>query len=293
VKNKKIKSTDIVRAQNGWLKSHGLGNDYIVFNSKTAGFKFTEEVVRKICNRNYGIGSDGLLVLVDSKKADFGLRIYNPDGSEAEKSGNGIRIFADYLYGMGFTDKKKFTIEVGGSLVRCDIRTVRGKNDVKSILVEMGKASFTPDSIPVKFKGEETLDMPIFIEGRELNFSAVSIGNPHAVFMMDYLDSIDIKKIGPIIENNPMFPNRTNVQFVQIIDRQNVMIEIWERGAGYTLASGSSSCGVVSVLNRKDMVDDKVNVHMPGGTLEVSIDKTRMIRLRGPVTRIASGILMI
>jgi diaminopimelate epimerase len=135
--------------------------------------------------------------------------------------------------------------------------------------------------------------IPIFIEGRELNFSAVSIGNPHAVFMMDDLDSINIKKIGPIVENNPIFPNRINVQFVQIIDRQNVMIEIWERGAGYTLASGSSSCGVVSVLNRKDMVDDKVNVHMPGGTLEVSIDKTRMIRLRGPVTRVTSGILMI
>jgi diaminopimelate epimerase len=292
-KIKKLKNTDIVRARNGWLKSHGLGNDYIVFNSKTAGFKFTDEVVQKICDRNYGIGSDGLLMFVDSKKADFGLRIYNPDGSEAEKSGNGIRIFADYLYGMGFTDKKKFSIEVSGSVVRCEIKTVRGKNDVKSILVEMGKASFDPDSIPIKFDGEETLDIPIFIEGRELIFSAVSIGNPHAVFMMDDLDSIDIKKIGTIIENNPMFPNRINVQFAQIIDRQNVMIEIWERGAGYTLASGSSSCGVVSVLNRKDMVDNKVNVHMPGGTLEVSIDKRRMIRLKGPVVRIASGVLMI
>jgi len=292
VKNKKIKSTDIVRAENGWLKSHGLGNDYIVFNSKTAGFKFTEEVIQKICNRNYGIGSDGLLIFVDSEKADFGLRIYNPDGSEAEKSGNGIRIFADYLYGMEFTDKKKFSIEVGGSLVKCEIQTVRGKNDVKSILVEMGKASFNPDSVPVKFDGEETLDIPIFVEGRELIFSAVSIGNPHAVFMVDDLDSIDIKKMGPLIEHDRMFPNRINVQFVQIIDRQNVMIEIWERGAGYTLASGSSSCGVVSVLNRKDMVDNEVNVHMPGGTLEVSIDKNNKIKLRGPVTRIACGILL-
>ena len=293
MKNKKIKNTDIVRAQNGWLKSHGLGNDYIVFNSKTAGFKFTEEVIQKICNRNYGIGSDGLLVFVDSKKADFGLRVYNPDGSEAEKSGNGIRIFADYLYGMNFTDKKKFSIEVGGFQVKCEIQTVRGKNDVKSVLVEMGKASFTPDSIPVKFNGEETLDMSIFIEGRELIFSAVSIGNPHAVFMVDNLDSIDIKKIGSLIENDPMFLNRINVQFAHIIDRKNVMIEIWERGAGYTLASGSSSCGVVSVLNRKDMVDNKVNVHMPGGTLEVSIDKEGMVRLRGPVTRIACGILLV
>lgn len=293
MRNKKMKSRDIVRAQNGWLKSHGLGNDYIVLSSKTAGFKFTKEVIRKICNRNYGIGADGILVSVDSGKADFGLRIYNPDGSEAEKSGNGIRIFADYLYGMEFTNKKKFSIEVGKSPVKCEVQTVRGKNDVKSILVEMGKASFTPDSIPVKFKGKEALDMPIFIEGRELSFSAVSIGNPHAVFMVDSLDSINIKKIGPLVENNSMFPNRTNVQFVQIIDRKNIMIEIWERGAGYTLASGSSSCGVVSVLNRKDMVDSKVNVHMPGGTLEVSIDKNSMIRLRGPVARIASGILLV
>ena len=293
VKNRKLENADIVRAQNGWLKSHGLGNDYIVFNSKTISFKFTEEVIRKICNRNYGIGSDGILVSVDSGKADFGLKIYNPDGSEAEKSGNGIRIFADYLYSMNFTDKKKFSIEVGGSLVKCKIYKKRGKDEVKSISVEMGKASFTPDSIPVKFNGEETLDMPIFVEGRELIFSAVSIGNPHAVFMVDNLDSIDIKKIGPLIENNSMFPNRINVQFVQIIDRQNVMIEIWERGAGYTLASGSSSCGAVSVLNRKDLVENNVNVHMPGGTLEVSIDKYHKIKLRGPVARIACGVLLI
>jgi len=112
-----MKNTDIVRAQNGWLKSHGLGNDYIVLNSKTIGFKLTKDMIKRICDRNYGIGSDGLLVFTDSSKADFGLRIYNPDGSEAEKSGNGIRIFADYLYGMEFTDKKKFTIELAGSLV--------------------------------------------------------------------------------------------------------------------------------------------------------------------------------
>ncbi len=293
MKNKKFKNADIVRAQNGWLKSHGLGNDYIVFNSKNISFKFTEEMIRKICNRNYGIGSDGILVSVDSGKADFGLKIFNPDGSEAEKSGNGIRIFADYLYSMNFTDKKKFSIEVGGALVKCEIYKKRGKNEVKSISVEMGKALFTPDSIPVKFNGEETLDMSIFVEGRELIFSAVSIGNPHAVFKVDNLDSIDIKKIGPLVENNSMFPNRINVQFVQIIDRKNIMIEIWERGAGYTLASGSSSCGVVSVLRRKDLVDNNVNVHMPGGTLEVSIDKNNKIRLKGPVARVACGILLI
>lgn len=293
MKNKKFKNADIVRAQNGWLKSHGLGNDYIVFNSKNISFKFTEEMIRKICNRNYGIGSDGILVSVDSGKADFGLKIFNPDGSEAEKSGNGIRIFADYLYSMNFTDKKKFSIEVGGALVKCEIYKKRGKNEVKSISVEMGKALFTPDSIPVKFNGEETLDMSIFVEGRELIFSAVSIGNPHAVFKVDNLDSIDIKKIGPLVENNSMFPNRINVQFVQIIDRKNIMIEIWERGAGYTLASGSGSCGVVSVLRRKDLVDNNVNVHMPGGTLEVYIDKNNKIRLKGPVTRVACGILLI
>ena len=290
---KKIKDRDIVRAENGWLKSHGLGNDYIVFDSKAAGFKFTTEIIQKICDRNYGIGSDGVLVKTDSGKADFGLRIFNPDGSEAEKSGNGIRIFADYLYGMGFTGKKKFSIEVGGSLVKCQIQTVRGKNEVDNIIVEMGKASFSPDAIPVRFEGQETLDIPIFIEGRELIFSAVSVGNPHAVFMVDNLDNIDVNKIGPEVEGNQMFPNRINVQFVQVIDRKNIMVEIWERGAGYTQSSGSSACGVVSVLKRKDMVDSNVNVHMPGGTLEVSIDGSNNIKLKGPVTRIASGILLI
>lgn len=272
----------IVRVPNGWLKSHGLGNDYIVFDASNVGFDLNKEEIIRICNRNYGIGSDGILLKTELQIADFGLRIYNPDGSEAEKSGNGIRIFADYLYRMGYTQETVFEIEVGGEIVGCEI-----KGD--SIVVHIGKATFMPAQIPLNHHSEE---VALTLEGREYAFSAVSVGNPHAVCIVESLEPGEVKRLGPMVENHAVFPNRTNVQFVKIIDRNNVEIEIWERGAGYTLASGSSSCGVVAVLFKKGLVDDSVNVHMPGGMLHVHVDEGYRLRLEGPVTKVACGILL-
>ena len=282
---------DIVRQKNGWLKSHGLGNDYIVFDSANISFELGRENVVRICDVHYGIGSDGILLLTESKRADFGLVIYNPDGSTAEKSGNGLRIFADYLYGMGYTDKTQMSIEVGGQVVACSLKT-GADGDIEDITVDIGKATFVPAEVPVLKDKQEAIDLSLDLEGKRWVFSAVSLGNPHAVFVVDDLRSIDVIKTGAAVESHEMFPNRTNVQFAKVLDRNNVMIEIFERGAGYTLASGSSSCGVVAVLYKKGLVDGNVSVHMPGGTLKVEIDKDYNLRLSGPVERTACGVLL-
>ena len=277
-----MEAKSIVRMKNGWLKSHGLGNDYIVFDANNIGLDLNKDEIIRICNRNYGIGSDGILLKTQSQRADFGLRIYNPDGSEAEKSGNGIRIYADYLYNMGFTEKTVFTVEVGGEIVGCEMKS-------DSIAVNIGKATFVPAQIPLNHHSEE---VTLMLEGRAYVFTAVSVGNPHAVCIVENLEPDEVKRLGPMVENHAVFPNRTNVQFAKIIDRHNVAIEIWERGAGYTLASGSSSCGVVAVLFKKGLVDGSVSVHMPGGTLQVHVDDDFRLRLEGPVTEVACGILL-
>jgi diaminopimelate epimerase len=281
----------IVRLRNGWLKSHGLGNDYIVFDASNMTCVLDKETIVQTCDCHYGIGSDGILVWVHSKRADFGLEIYNPDGSQAEKSGNGLRIFVDYLYSMGFTDKTEFDIEVGGEIVGCAIAFDRN-GEIADIAVDIGKATFVPNEIPVVCDKHEALDIPLELDGETYLFSAVSVGNPHAVCIVDDLESIDVKKIGALVETHDIFPNRTNVQFVQVMDSGNVKIEIWERGAGYTLASGSSSCAVAAVLHKKGLVDSEVKLHMPGGTLYVSIGEDYALKLKGPVTRAACGVLL-
>jgi len=280
---------EIVRMQNGWLKSHGIGNDYIVFDSRNLDFEMDADAIIKICDVHYGIGSDGILSLVDSDKAEFGLRIFNPDGSEAEKSGNGLRIFADYLYSMNYTDKANFDIEVGGIVVTCDL-SFNESGSIKDITVDIGKATFVPSEVPVICDKAEALDIKLCLDGQDYLFCAVAVGNPHAVCIVDDLQSVDVRKLGALVETHTIFPNRTNVQFAQVIDRQNVKIEIWERGAGYTLASGSSSSGVAAVLHKKGLVERAVNVHMPGGTLYVSIGEDYALKLRGPVERVVCGV---
>ena len=234
---------EIIKQKDGWLKSHGLGNDYIVFNAANISFELSKENVVRICDEHFGIGSDGILLLTESKRADFGLTIYNPDGSTAEKSGNGLRIFADYLYSMGYTDKTKISIEVGGQLVWCSL-DIGNNGDVENITVDIGKATFVPAQIPVISDKREALDIKLRLDEEDWVFSAVSVGNPHSVFIVDDVYDIDVVRVGSMVECHEIFPNRINVQFVQVLDRNNAVIEIFERGAGYTLASG---CAVVAV----------------------------------------------
>lgn len=275
---------------NSFVKTHGLGNEYIVLDSEKISFELTEKAIQRICNVNFGIGSDGILLKVNSDKADFGLKIFNPDGSEAEKSGNGLRIFCKFIYDYKFTDKDVFTVETKGGLVTAKI--VEVVNDrAKMITVDMGKAIFESDKIPTNFKTKEAIGQKIQVLDKEYEVNCVSMGNPHCVVLKDELNVDEIKKYGKEIENHSMFPNRINVQFAKVISRNEVEVLIWERGAGFTLASGSSSCGVSSVLRKLNLIDSNVKIKMLGGELTIEIDEEFNLRMTGEVRQIAEGIL--
>jgi diaminopimelate epimerase len=276
--------------QNFFVKSHGLGNEYVVLNSEELNFQLSEDTIRLLCNVHYGIGSDGILLKVPCKKADFGLRIFNPDGSEAEKSGNGIRIFSKYLYDYGFAGKKEFTIETLGGVVRSQVLEEK-KGKAFMIKVDMGKATFKSDEIPVKWPKEECFGEILEIKDKKYLMHCVSVGNPHCIILVDQLKQDEIKEYGTFIENNALFPNRINVQFAKVLSRNEVEILIWERGAGYTLASGSSSSAVAAVMVKKGLTDKNVTIKMPGGSLKIEIDDNWNIRMTGEVREIASGTL--
>ena len=276
---------------NFFVKSHGLGNDYIVLDSEKIDFQLTEELIKNICDVHYGIGSDGILVKYSSNVADFKLRIFNPDGSEAEKSGNGLRIFCKFLYDYGYTNKDEFTVETKGGIVRAKIEEKTKFNKAKVITVDMGKATFKAKDIPVKTDKEEFISQKIMVEDREFEVNCVSVGNPHCVIIKDDLDEEEVKKYGPLIENHPIFPNRINVQFVKPVNKNEVQILIWERGAGFTYASGSSSCAVASVLVKKGLADREITVKMIGGDLKISIDENWNIKMTGEVKEICYGFI--
>jgi len=257
-----------------YVKSHGLGNDYIVIDPARVPFAITAEAVQLICDRHLGVGSDGILLVQPPRGADFGVRIYNPDGSDAEKSGNGIRIFAKYLREHGYTTKDSFSIDTAGGRVGVQLDMRGGR--VVEVTADMGAVTFDPlESIEV--------------DGRWLAVTSVSIGNPHCVVIVDDLTKIDPRALGPKIEGHHAFPAKTNVQFAEVLSRSHIAMEIWERGAGYTLASGTSSCVVAAAAHRKGLVDRDVTVTMPGGELEVTVGEDYAIRLRGPVEEVMVG----
>ena len=268
-------------------KYHALGNDYLVLNpADFPGWDAPSvEQIRVICHRNFGIGSDGILWgPIHSEGCDFGLRIYNPDGSEAEKSGNGLRIFSRYLSDSGATDKQQFSIETLGGNVAVELLP----HD-QLITVDMGRVSFNSQEIPVQGPSREVVNETLQIEDHEFTFCAATIGNPHCVILSDEVSARDAHRFGPAVESHAMFPAKTNVQFLKIMDRNNIQIEIWERGAGYTLASGSSSSAAAAVAHRLGLVDYDVAVHMPGGVIKIEIGTDYAIRMTGPVTPVATG----
>ena len=229
---------------NRFVKSHGLGNDYFVMDSADLSFELNPGITKLLCDRNYGVGSDGILLLVPSDRADFGLRILNPDGSEAEKSGNGLRIFAKYLYEHGHAHTETFRIDTLGGMVTAELEVKDGR--VPFVTVEMGEATFRSTLIPVSGDDREVIGEEIIVEGEIIKFTAVSVGNPHCVVFMDELDEGYIKLIGPLIENHEMFPNRINVQLAKPVSRDRVDILIWERGGGVYARLGQQllRCGL-------------------------------------------------
>ena len=274
-----------------FAKGHGLGNDYLVINGADLPGPLREAAIVKICDRNWGVGSDGILLLVPSARAEFGLRIFNPDGSEAEKSGNGLRIFAKYLWDHGHAKRPSFTVETPGGLVECDCHVHDGR--VNFVTVEMGRATFRPSDIPMDVAVAEAVAVPLALpEGSALTVTAVSVGNPHCVAFRQQLHEAEVRRLGPLIERHPAFPQRTNVQFAKVHGRDDLEIMIWERGAGWTLASGSSSCGAASAAVRNGLCDHgRVRVRMPGGELIVHVRPDWSLRLEGPVEEVCTGTL--
>jgi diaminopimelate epimerase len=270
-----------------FTKYHALGNDYLVMDPRNAGPLPSPAQIRRICHRNFGIGSDGILWgPLPSTHAPFALRIFNPDASEAEKSGNGIRIFSRYLYDCGLVTEAPFTLETAGGLV--EVRIQKGG---RSITVDMGRVTFDSTKIPVAGPAREVINDTLTVKDRTFTYCAASIGNPHCVVPLASVSPELAHTYGPAIETHPNFPRRTNVQFLQVLDRAHIRIEIWERGAGYTLASGSSSSAAAAVAHKLGLVDDKITVHMPGGEIGIEIGRDFAVRMTGGVTRVGEGTL--
>ena len=267
-----------------FYKYQALGNDYIVIEPQSDWFEPTPEQIRKICDRNYGVGSDGILYGPEWQNDQPFLRIFNPDGSEAEKSGNGLRIFAQHLFLKGHVDKRKFSIITNSGTSDVEILN----SDATRIKIDMGRPSFRPEDIPIN-DSESCLDKEIRTSAGILKISSLSVGNPHTVFFPEKWDEDLIRKIGPELENNAFFPNRTNVQMVKVLDRNTIEIRIWERGAGYTLASGSSSCAAAYVCYTLGRTDNTIDVVMPGGKISIQIDENDHVWKTGEVEKVFEG----
>ena len=268
-------------------KYHGLGNDYLVIDPRDAPDGLSADAIRLICDRHRGVGSDGILygpILSDGPPQ---VRIFNPDASEAEKSGNGLRIFAKYLHDKQYVTTPDFEIQTLGGTVAVQILDTAAN----LVRIDMGKATFISTEIPVAGDRRDIVDEPLEIDGVHYNITCLSIGNPHCVIPTDNLTEDHAKSLGPRIESHPLFPNRINMQLLAVTDRANIEIRIFERGVGYTLASGSSSCAAAAAAHRLGLVDSIINVKMPGGTLLIEIDDQHRIHMTGPVRGICQGTL--
>jgi len=277
--------------RNGFFKGHGLGNDYIAVDPAQLEFGLTPPNIRLICDRHRGLGSDGILALEPSSRADFGLRIFNPDGSEAEKSGNGLRIFSRYLHATGRTSAEGFTVETKGGIVSVRV-VLDAQGDVVSATVEMGQARFAPSELPCTLEAAELVDQPIQVGDRQLRFTGVSLGNPHCVLLRNPGETWtrdELLALGPALENHPIFPRRINVQLAVPTGAHELFILIWERGAGETQASGSSACAAASAAVRAGLVRSPVTVRAPGGALQIEVDPAFNVRMSGPVSEVAQG----
>ena len=276
---------------NQFVKSHALGNDYIVLDEAKLSRPLTPEAVRRICDIHYGIGSDGILLVTarPGAGADFRVRIFNPDGGEAEKSGNGLRILAKFLYDHGYTTKPEFSVSTPGGRVKATLHLEQGH--VGGITADMGRATFVSGEIPVAGPRREVVREPLQVDGTTLTVTCVSVGNPHCVIFTDRLDVGEVHRLGPKIEHHASFPNRINVQFATVKARDRVSVLIWERGAGYTLASGTSSCAVASACVKNGLTDRHLTIESPGGELTVQVGEAWDLTLTGPASEICRGTL--
>lgn len=255
-----------------FTKMHGCGNDYVYVDCTNEMIENPSEVSKYVSDRHFGIGSDGLILICSSETADFRMAMYNADGSEGAMCGNGIRCVAKYVYDKGLTDKKNISIETKSGIKELELTVEDGK--VLLVKVNMGAPILKAKDIPVDVDTEKCIDSDINVDGKDYKITCVSMGNPHAVTFIDEdVKTFPIEKIGPKFENHPMFPDRVNTEFVQVLNRHEVNMRVWERGSGETLACGTGTCATVVACVLNGLTDDEVTVHLLGGDLFIKYDR--------------------
>lgn len=271
-----------------FTKMHGCGNDYVYVNLFEEQIENPAKVSIAVSDRHFGIGSDGLITIGASEIADFRMRIYNADGSEAEMCGNGIRCVAKYVYDHKLTDKTEITVETGAGVKTLQLTVEDDK--VTLVRVDMGEPILTSDEIPVVADGDRVVDEPIVVDDKEWRMTCVSMGNPHAVVFVDDVAHFELEKYGPLFENHVRFPKRTNTEFVQIISRNEAIMRVWERGSAETWACGTGTCATVMACILNGLTDNDVLVHLRGGDLRIVYDeKSNHVFMTGPATEVFEG----
>lgn len=264
-----------------FTKMQGLGNDYVYVNCFKETIENPPEMAKKVSNRNFGIGSDGLIMINPSDVADFEMEMYNADGSRSEMCGNGIRCVGKYVYDYGLTEKEHISVETLAGIKYLDLTVEDGK--VKLVKVDMGSPELVPENITIVADGNRVIDEPINVNGTEYRMTGVSMGNPHAVVYVEDVKGLDIETIGPAFENHERFPNRVNTEFVKVLDRNTVEMRVWERGSGETMACGTGACAVAVACILNGFTEDKVTVKLLGGDLQIEWDKEAdKIYMTGP-----------
>jgi diaminopimelate epimerase len=272
-----------------FTKMHGIGNDFVVVNMLDENIpeESLSKASVKLCDRNFGVGGDGLILVCASDVADLRMRMLNPDGSEAEMCGNGIRCFAKYAYEHGVTDANSMTVETLAGIQKIDLVIQDGK--VSGVTVDMGAPILERGDIPMTGDAGRVIDEPLSVDGRVLNVTCVSMGNPHCVSFVENVDEFPLREVGPLVERHKAFPRRTNVEFVQVLNSGEVKMRVWERGASETLACGTGACAtaVASILNQKTGND--VLVHLAGGDLRIQWDGKGSVFMTGPAEEVFNG----
>lgn len=272
-----------------FTKMQGIGNDYVYVNCFEETVADPERVSEIISDRHFGIGADGLVLIMPSDKADFRMRMFNADGSEGNMCGNATRCIGKFVYDNHLTDKTSITLETRSGIKKLTLYPENGK--VKTVLVDMGKAVLKPADIPMNVSGDTFINKPITVDGKEVFITAVSMGNPHAVTYVDDVDSLELEKIGSSFENHPLFPERVNTEFIKILDESTMQMRVWERGSGETWACGTGACAATaaSVLNGYFPHDKEITVKLRGGDLFITYKSDGTVLMRGPAETVFTG----
>ena len=275
-----------------FTKMQGLGNDYVYMDAIHQNIEEESSLAQFVSNRNFGIGSDGLILICQSDVADFKMRMFNSDGSEAEMCGNGIRCVGKFVYDKVLTKKTEVTIETLAGIKTLELNVKEGR--VETVKVDMGEPILEPKEIPVIANEKPVKNLKLKAEDKDFNFTCVSMGNPHAITIVENVKDFDVEKYGKVLEVDKVFPNKTNVEFIEIIDKNNIKMRVWERGAGETLACGTGACASVVACALNELTDHKVNVELLGGILEIEWSKEdNHVYMTGPAVTVFEGELLV